>query len=199
MNDLIKIVGLAKIRADAGFSRVGRRLNAADSSERALMILTARAVSVANAISRLCLDGHANESLPLLRALAEFASTARWMVVADVEARARVALAELEKPGWAGVWDDKRSQERARSAAVPTEAADLALGSAADFVRGNAQGLPWGHVFSEGLLPGRKPEEVLAAAAQWLSSVLEALDRKWPGDFPGAAEMRDAIQISRGQ
>ncbi|MBI3564314.1 MAG: hypothetical protein HY079_03860, partial [Elusimicrobia bacterium] len=71
--------------------------------------------------------------------------------------------------------------------------------SAPDFVRGNAQGLPWGHVFSEGLLPGRKAEEVLPSAALWLALALEALDRRWPGDFPGAAEMRDAVQISRGQ
>lgn len=68
MNELLRIVGLAKVRADAGFSRVGRRLNAADPADRALMTLA-----------------------------------------------------------------------------------------------------------------------------------LEALDRRWPGDFPGAAEMRDAVQISRGQ
>ena len=37
------------------------------------------------------------------------------------------------------------------------------------------------------------------AGRQWLSLALEALDRRWPGDFPGAAEMRDAVQISRGQ
>ena len=83
MNDLIKTVGLAKIRADAGFSRVGRRLNSNDCVDRALMLLTARALSTANALTRLCLDGHANESLPLLRALAEFSLTARWIVVAD--------------------------------------------------------------------------------------------------------------------
>ncbi len=199
MNDLIKIVGLAKIRADAGFSRVGRRLNAADPSDRALMVLTARALSVANALTRLCIDGHANESLPLLRALAEFSSTARWMVIADIGTRARAALTELERAQWTDLWDDQRSQERARAASVSADATELALGSASDFVRGNAQGLPWGHIFSDGLLPGRKPEEILAAAGQWLSLVLEALDRKWPGDFPGAAEMRDAIQISRGQ
>lgn len=199
MNELLKTVGLAKVRADAGFSRVGRRLNAADPADRALMTLAARAVSAGNALTQLCREGHANEALPLLRAAAEFALTMRWIVVADAPSRARAALAELDAPKWEGLWPEARARERADGFGVPAWAAAAAFGSAPDFARGNAQGLPWGHVFSDGLLPGRKPEEVLAAAALWLALALEALDRRWPGDFPGAAEMRDAVQISRGQ
>jgi len=199
MNELIKTVGLAKVRADAGFSRVGRRLKADDPADRALALLAARAVSAGNALTILCRDGHANEALPLLRATAEFAAAMRWIAAAETGPRARAALAELDAPRWETLWPDGRLKERAESFGVPVWAAIAALGSAPDFARGNAQGLPWGHVFAEGTLPGRKPDEILAAAAVWLALALEALDRRWPGDFPGAAEMRDAAQISRGQ
>jgi hypothetical protein len=199
MNELIKNVGLAKVRVDAGFSRVGRRLKADDPADRALMLLAARAVSTGNALVVLCRDGHSNEALPLLRALAEFASSMRWIAAAETGPRARVALAELESPRWEGLWPDAPLKERAEAFGVPVWAAAAALGSAPDFARGNAQGLPWGHIFAEGTLPGRKAEETLAAAAVWLALALEALDRRWPGDFPGAAEMRDAAQISRGK
>ncbi len=199
MNELIKTVGLAKIRVDAGFSRVGRRLKTDDPADRALMLLAARAVSTGNALTLLCRDGHPNESLPLLRAIAEFSACMRWIAAAETGPRARVALAELDAPRWENLWSDARLKERAEDFGVPVWAAIAALGSAPDFSRGNASGLPWGHVFAEGILPGRKADETLAAAAVWLALALEALDRRWPGDFPGAAEMRDAAQISRGK
>lgn len=198
LSALLKTVGLAKTRVDAGFSKVGRRLNAADPADRALMTLAARAVSAGNAVMTLCKAGHANESLPLLRSVAELALTMRWLAVADTASRARAALAEADAPRWGALWNDARAAERADSFGVPGWAVKTALESAPDFARGNAQGLPWGHVFSDGLLPGRKPEDVLAAAAVWLALAVEALDRRWPGDFPGAAEMRDAAQVSRG-
>lgn len=199
MNDLIKTVGLAKVRVDAGFSRVGRRLKADDPADRALMTLAARAVSAGNALMVLCRDGHANEALPLLRAVAEFAASMRWIAAAETGPRARAALAELDAPRWETLWSDAKLKARAEAFGVPVWAASAALGSAPDFARGNAQGLPWGHAFADGALPGRKPEEILAASSVWLALALEALDRRWPGDFPGAAEMRDAAQISRGQ
>ena len=199
MNELIKTVGLAKMRVDSGFSRVGRRLKAEDPADRALMLLAARAVSTGNALMLLCRDGHPNEALPLLRAIAEFSGSMRWIAAAETGPRARAALAELDAPRWEGLWLDARLKERAETFGVPVWAAAAALGSAPDFSRGNAQGLPWGHVIADGVLPGRKAEETLAAAAVWLALALEALDRRWPGDFPGAAEMRDAAEISRGK
>jgi hypothetical protein len=199
MNELITTVGLAKMRVDAGFSRVGRRLKAEDPADRVLMLLAARAVSTGNALMLLCRDGHPNEALPLLRAIAEFSGVMRWVAAAETGPRARVALAELDAPRWEGLWSDARLKERAETFGVPVWAAAAALGSAPDFSRGNAQGLPWGHVIAEGVLPGRRAEETLAAAAVWLALALEALDRRWPGDFPGAAEMRDAAEISRGK
>jgi len=198
MKELLACVGLAKVRVDAGFSRVGRRLSATDPADRVLMTLAARAVSSGNALMVLCRDGHGNESLPLLRAVAECALSMRW-VSADAAGRAEAVWAELAAARWETLWPEARARESAQSFGVPTWAADAALGSAQDFARGNAAGLPWGHVFSDSQLPGRKPEEVLAAAAVWLSLALEALDRRWPGEFPGASEMRDRAQISRGQ
>ena len=198
MKELLAAVGLAKVRVDAGFSRVGRRLSAADPADRVLMTLAARAVSCANALMVLCREGHANEALPLLRATAEFALAMRW-VSADAPGRAASAWTALESAQWGALWPEATARERADSFGVPAWAAAAALGSAADFVRGNAQGLPWGHVFSDGQLPGRKAEEVLGAEAVWLALALEALDRRWPGEFPGASEMRDRAQISRGQ
>jgi Family of unknown function (DUF5677) len=199
LNELLKTVGLAKVRADAGFSRVGRRLKADDPADRALMILAARAVSAGNAVMVLCREGQPNEALPLLRAVAEFALAMRWISAADTAARAAEVLAALDRPEWDALWPGPRARERAESFGIPAKAVAAALGSAADFARGNAQGLPWGHAFSDAALPGRKADEVLAAAAVWLALALEALDRRWPGEFPGAAEMRDGAQISRGQ
>lgn len=198
MKELLTCVGLAKVRVDAGFSRVGRRLSAADPADRVLMTLAARAVSSGNALMVLCREGHANEALPLLRAVAECSLVARWVSV-DAAGRAAAAWTGLETARWETLWPEASAQERAKSFGVPAWAAEAALGSAQDFARGSAAGLPWGHVFADSQLPGRKPEEVLAAAAVWLSLVLEALDRRWPGEFPGASEMRDRAQISRGQ
>lgn len=198
MKELLACVGLAKVRVDAGFSKVGRKLSAADPADRVLMTLAARAVSEGNALMVLCREGHANEALPLLRAVAGCALVARW-VCADAPGRAADAWKELEAARWGSLWSEAGVQERAQSFGVPAWAAEAALGSAQDFARGNAAGLPWGHVFGASQLTGRKPEEVLAAAAVWLALVLEALDRRWPGEFPGASEMRDRAQISRGQ
>lgn len=198
MKELLAAVGLAKVRVDAGFSRIGRRLAAGNAADRALMTLAARAVSSGNALMVLCREGHANESLPLLRALAEFALVMRWISV-DAAARAPQAWTELETARWEFLWPEARARERAESFGMTAWAVDAAFSTASDFVRGNAAGLPWGHVFSESQLPGRKPEEVLAAAAAWLALALEALDRRWPGEFPGSAEMRDFVRISRGQ
>lgn len=198
MKDLQACVGLAKVRVDAGFSRVGRRLAEKDPADRCLMTLAARAISCGNALMVLCREGHAHEALPLLRAVAECAVTMRW-VSADAQDRAPQAWAELEKAGWQTLWPDDRTREHALSFNMPEWAVAAALCSAQDFVRGNAAGLPWGHVFASSHLPMRTPKEVLAAAALWLSLMLEALDRRWPGDFPGAAEMRDSAQNLRGQ
>ena len=198
MKDLIALTGLAKTRMDAGFSRVGRRLSASDPADRALMIMAARAIAQANAVMALSERGLANEALPILRGLAEVCLTMRWVAEKDSTARAVGALGELQDPDWETHWPSARLRERAEAYAVPGAALESVLGSVADFARGSAQGLPWGHVFAEATRPGRRAEEVLPATAVFLGHALKSLDGRWPGEFPGAEEMWARAENSRG-
>lgn len=198
MKELIAVVGLAKLRVDAGFSKVGRRLSSPAPADRAALMLAARAVTSANALVALCERGLANESLPLLRAVAEWSLALRWVCAADVDARARTVLAELDAP-WDGVWPAARLRERAAAFSVPAAVLAAALDSAPYFSRGNAQGLPWGHVAAESCLPGKAPAEILSACAAFLGHALAGLDEHWPGQFPGAEELWTGAVNSRGQ
>lgn len=198
MKNLITLTGLAKTRMDAGFSRVGRRLSASDPADRALMIMAARAIAQANAVMALSERGLANEALPILRGLAEVCLAMRWVAEKDSGGRATEALLELQDPDWETHWPSARLRERAGAYAVPGEFLEAVLGSAADFARGSAQGLPWGHVFADATRPGRRAEDVLPAAAVFLGHALKSLDSRWPGEFPGAEEMWTGAKISRG-
>lgn len=198
MKDMISLTGLAKVRMDAGFSRVGRKLSAADPADRALMIMAARAIAQGNAVMALSERGLANEALPILRGIAEISLMMRWVAEKDSGARAEQALLELRDPDWETQWPSARLRERAVAYSVPEQALEAALGSAADFARGSAQGLPWGHVFAEATRPGRRAEEVLQAAAVYLGHALKALDARWPGEFPGAEDMWAGVKDSRG-
>lgn len=198
MKDLLTMTGMAKTSVDAGFSRVGRRLSSSDPADRALMILAARAIAQANAVMALCERGLANESLPILRGLAEMCLIMRWVAERDCGTRAEVALEELRDPDWETHWPSARLRERAKAYGVSAASIDSVL-AAADFARGNAQGLPWGHLYAEATKHGRKPEEVLPVAADFLGHALKALDTRWPGEFPGAEEMWRRAGISRGQ
>lgn len=195
MKDMIALTGLAKSRVDAGFSRVGRRLSASDPADRALMILAARAIAQANAVMALCERGLANECLPILRGLAEACLAMRWVAERDCAARAEAALGDLREPDWETHWPSARLRERAAAYGVPGAAVEAVLGSVADFARGAAQGLPWGHMFAEATRPGRRAEEVLPTAAIFLGHALKALDARWPGEFPGAEEMWERAKI----
>lgn len=198
MKDLIALTGIAKTRVDAGFSRVGRKLTAGVAADRALMILAARAIAQGNAVTALSERGLANEALPILRGLAEITLMMRWISEKDSDKRADAALSELQDPDWETHWPSARLRERGEAYEVPAAAMETVLGSAADFARGSAQGLPWGHVFAEATRPGRRAEEVLPAAAVFLGHALKALDGRWPGEFPGAEEMWTGSRISRG-
>lgn len=160
MKELIALTGLAKVRVDAGFSRVGRKLTAGDAAARALMILAARAISQGSAVMALCERGLANEALPILRGTAEISLMMRWISEKDSTARAEEVLKELHDPDWETHWPSARLRERAAAYGVPAEVVGTVLDSAADFARGGAQGLPWGHVFSEATRPGRGAAEV---------------------------------------
>lgn len=187
MKELITLVGKAKVSVDAGFSKVGRKLGSPQPADRAAMVLAARAVSAANALCALCERGHANEALPLLRAVAEWSLALRWMTQ-DGDARAQAVLAELDAE-WDGLWPVARLRERAAAFAVPAITLAAAAESAPHFSRGNAQGLPWGHAAAQSCLPGKPAEEVLKACAVFLGHALAGLDQRWPGEFPGAEEL----------
>lgn len=196
---MIALTGLAKTRVDAGFSRVGRKLKSDDAAARALMILSARAIAQGNAVMALSERGLANEALPILRGLAEMCLTLRWIAEKDSDARAEAVMKELHDPDWETHWPSARLRERASAYGVPSDVLAVVLDSAADFARGSAQGLPWGHVFSESTRPGRGAPEVLSSAAVLLGHALKALEARWPGEFPGAEEMWERAKISRGQ
>ncbi len=198
MKDMIALTGLAKTRVDAGFSRIGRRLTASDPADRVLMIMAARAIAQANAITALSVQGLANEALPILRGIAEICLMMRWVAEKDSGRRAIATLSELQDPDWETHWPSARLRERAEAYSVPGEALEAVLGSVADFARGSAQGLPWGHVFAEATRLGRRAEEVLPATAVFLGHALKALDGRWPGEFPGAEEMWNGAKILRG-
>jgi len=198
MKEMIALTGLAKTRMDAGFSRVGRRLSATDPADRALMIMAARAIAQANAVTALSERGLANEALPILRGLAEICMMMRWVAEKESTARAVGTLGELQDPDWETHWPSARLRERADAYGVHGPALEAVLGSVADFARGSAQGLPWGHVFAEATRPGRRAEDVLPATAEFLGHALKALDARWPGEFSGAEEMWTGAKISRG-
>lgn len=192
MKELITLVGKAKVAVDAGFSKVGRKLGSPKPADRAALILAARAVSAANALCALCERGHANESLPLLRAVAEWSLALRWMAQ-DGDARAEAVLGEL-RAEWPALWPVERLRERAGAFAVPALTLAAAAESAPHFSRGNAQGLPWGHVAADDALPGKPAEDVLKACAVFLGHALAGLDKRWPGEFPGAEELLTAVK-----
>ena len=98
MKELIALAGLAKTRVDAGFSRVGRKLSAAHATERALMILAARAIAQGNAVMALCERGLANESLPIMRGLAEACLAMRCVCMSGAGIRDRPGLAGAVPP-----------------------------------------------------------------------------------------------------
>lgn len=197
MKELIAVVGIAKVRVDAGFSKVGRGLKNPSAADKACLILSARAISAANALAALCERGHANEALPQLRAVAEWSLTLRWLTAAEPEARAQTVFAELDA-AWDALWSESRLRERAASFGVSAAVLSWALDCAPHFSRGNAQGLPWGHAAAESCLPGKAPAEILAACAAFLGHALAGLDKRWPGEFPGAEEMWTGAAIPRG-
>jgi hypothetical protein len=188
MKELILHVGKAKVSVDAGFSKVGRKLTAPKPADRAAMVLAARAISAANALCALCERGHANETLPLLRAVAEWSLSLRWLSEQDADKRADAVLDELNAD-WQALWPVDRLRERAGAFRVPALTLATAAESAPYFSRGNAQGLPWGHAAADSTLPAKSAEEILKACAVFLGHLLAGLEKRWPGEFPGAEEL----------
>ena len=184
MTESIRRIGLAKTVVDRGFSAVGPKLDPADPQVRVLMLLSCRAVAVANAVMILARHNHACEALPLLRSLLELAAHARWVAQEDGARRAREFLAEQESPRWDGLWPESRLARRGSTVGMPAELGERVQGWCRAHMLGNASGLPWAHVFSGSEAPTVSSEEALSAAAQLMAEVVKALDGRWPGDFP---------------
>jgi hypothetical protein len=187
--DYAALVGLAKSAIDNGFSRVGKTLNSSSRCERALMLLSARAVAIGNAIVILVQQELSNEALPLLRSLVEIAARMRWLIAEDREARAGKILKEFSEGSWELLWRDGALGERMKEFGFPPEAADEILGLCAHHLNGSAQGLPWAHVFEDNKHAGLSGEETLRLAAIASAHAVKALDARWPGKFEGAENM----------
>jgi hypothetical protein len=184
----IELLGLAKSRIDNGFSQVGKRLSADDPAHRALMLLASRAVAVSNALMVLSMQNHANEGLPLLRSLLQLAVEARWIAEKDSAARAADLFERHKDAEWDRIWSSAQLRERMKHLGFQKALEESALMSCYDHLHGNAQGLPWGHVFAAHARPGVSGEDALRAAAAIMGHVVKALDLHWPEKFPGAEQ-----------
>lgn len=183
------LIARAKAVADNGFSRLGGKLDLDSASQGALMLLATRAAALGNALVLLAQHSLPNEALPLLRSLLEIAAAMRWIVQENTEARARAVLEQAKEADWADLWDTKRLRARLRAAGFPPAFEDRIMMFCYDHVFGNAQGLPWGHVFESNKNPGISSEELLRMSAVASGHVIKALDVRWPGRFDGAEEL----------
>lgn len=190
MKSTAKLVGLAKARLDHGFSRVGRRLDPKDESQRVLILLAGRAISLANAAAHLCLNNHPNESLPLVRTLLGLALSMKALVEDRLEPK--VLLRDLHKD-WDTLFSTATLQKWHLDGDPPGGLKDAVLSAGADYIRANATGLPWSHVYAENQHAGKTPEEVLRLTAGVMGHVLFALNQRW-GEFPGAEEIWKSLE-----
>jgi hypothetical protein len=190
------LISSAKAAIDNGFSRVGKRLDPANASQRALMLLASRAVAIGNALVVLAQQSLANEALPLLRSLLEISVTMRWIAAADGDRRAQEALEEGQKSDWAGLWQTSRLRQRMREYGFPENLQERVQMFCYDHLHGNAQGLPWGHVFEDNKNPGISADELLKIAAFASGHVVKALEVRWPGQFEGAEQLWEKAKVS---
>lgn len=189
MKTYIQLLGLAKSRIDHGFSQVGRGLSAADPAHRALMLLASRAVAISNALMLLAMNNHANEGLPLLRSMLQISVEMRWIAAQDSAERSRLFFEEHRDAEWERLWGSAKLRERMLELGFQKSLQERAMLTCYDHLHANAQGLPWGHVFSENAQRGISGEEALRAAATVMGHVIKALDLGWPGKFEGAEQL----------
>lgn len=195
MKEYAALVGSAKSSIDRGFSQVGRNLDPDSTCDRVLMMLAARAVAVGNALVLLAQNSLTNEALPLLRSLLEISAAMRWIAAGDCDKRAFELLEESKKSDWAGLWQTSRLRQRMREAAFPRALEERVLLFCYDHLHGNAQGLPWGHIFLNNANKGISAEELLKIAAVASGHVVKALDVRWPGRFEGAEELWEKAKV----
>ncbi len=179
---------IAKARIDNGLSRLGKSLDSSHPVDRALMVLTARMVSVADAAALLCLRDHGAEAPPLSAALIGFAAEMREIARDSDESRARRFL-DGEPIVLCG--DSRFCLEldgRLKSLGFQEELRDALRSWHIVFVRGGPGGLPWSHLFDARPAAAAEERDWIEAAAMAMGHALKALETRWPKVFPGAAE-----------
>lgn len=187
MTELVKLVGQVKARMDAGFSRVGKTLDAGDASQAALMLLASRCASIGNAVMILAQHQHANEALPLVRSLFELAM--RMRLIAEDAAQGEAFYAESRGSDWTTFWSGERLSGWMARYGVPEDARRAVAALCVDHVQANALGLPWGHVFEKNHGKGLASSDALKLSALALGQALKALETRWPGAFEGAEQI----------
>lgn len=160
------------------------------------MLLASRAVAIGNALVLLAQNSLANEGLPLLRSLLEISVTIRWISQGNSQARAKEFLDESRNADWAGFWQTSRLRQRMGEFGFPESLQERAQMLCYDHLNGNAQGLPWGHIFDDNKNPGVSAEELLKIAAFASGHVVKALEVKWPGHFEGAEQLWEKAKVS---
>ncbi len=187
MESLIRRVGAFKAAFDNGFSRVGPELKADDRAAAWLTAAAGRCCRLADAVALLCKEQHADEALPLLRALGEVAAAMGWIAADPTGQRLLQEESRLREPDWKASLDGGMLRSRLTASGLPAAEAEEWIEAFKRHFRrhlqAGASGMPWSHVFGRGVENGEPPEDVLAWTARLLQHALSALNARWPGAF----------------
>ncbi|HAH07600.1 MAG TPA: hypothetical protein DCM05_13950 [Elusimicrobia bacterium] len=188
MDELIRKIALAKVLIDNGMCRVGQRLDPRSAVDAQLSTAAGRAIVLSDAVGALCRQGRPNEALPLLRQLTEEAAAMRWLAEGAGEEGAAALAKEREEATWDALWPEARLRRRAEAGGLSEEVSSV-IGLCREFSLGGPVTLPWAHVFPGAQREPLKPGAALEPAVRMMGHVLNALDRRWPGEFPGAEQV----------
>ena len=171
LQELIQRIAGARPSVDSGMLRVGPRLDKSSSVEALLAGGASRALSLADAVVQLCRQDHVNESLPLLRQLAEVAVV---MHSARTEPAAAEIISLWENPRWEELWPASDFPARARGAGFSENTAQAVQSLCRDFTRANRALIPWSHVYESNQRPGTDSATVLGLTTELLDGMMRA-------------------------
>lgn len=194
MEKSLSLTALAKARIDNGLSKLGRTIDSQNPVDAALVLFAGRAVASSNAVALLISQGYEIEALPILRILGELAVWMRWIAEKDSAARAREALAEIEKPDWQAYWKGDVLTQRAIHLGFEPSLREALLGFHLAHFHSKVGHIPWDHLFEWNFLPVPSVAEAAQASGLFLAHVLEAMELRWPGYFAGAVEIREKFK-----
>lgn len=180
LQELIQRIAGTRPSVDSGMLRVGPRLDKSSRVEALLAGGASRALSLADAVVQLCRQDHVNESLPLLRQLAEIAVV---MNLARTEPAAEETLSLWENPRWEDLWPPSDFPARARAAGFSEETARRVQSLCRDFTRANRAVIPWSHVYESNQRPGTDSATALQLTTELLDCMMRALESRWPDAF----------------